>query len=688
VSTSTRGGHIQQVPQQRPDLTVLPAPSDEQVTYATLLKNRNFRRLFFAQMVSSLGDWIGVLAIVVMAQRIGGPTGVGVVMIARVLPGFFVGPLAGVIADRWDRKRTMVVADISRAVIIFSLPLFPNLVYLLLASAALESLTLVWGPAKDASLPHLVPMHHLTHANSLSLLGVYGPWPIATVVYAVLVTVSAAVADSVPVLSGLADNPAALALWLDSGTFVFSAMMITTLSIPSSRHRGGTFQLGDVWRDLVEGLRFVVRHRKVRPWIIGIALTFTAAGGVFSLGVGFADVVLGAGDRGFVFLIGFLATGMIIGLLAVGQIAKRMQKDVLFSSSILLLGAGLIALAAMNSLDAAIPIASALGFFGGAAYSTGYSLMHENTEDELRGRTFSAAYTAIRIGTLLGLGLFPLVAGAVGDYILRVGTFEYFLPGSRSTLMLAGLIAIGGGLLSMRAIKERWDGGGSGGARSGYFVVFEGGEGAGKSTQISAFVSWLEARGDSVVATREPGGTAIGTKIRAVLLDPASADMDARAEALLYAADRAQHVAEVIRPALSRGKIVVSDRFIDSSLAYQGLGRDLGIEKIFEISEWAIAGLLPDLVFYLQVEAEVGMGRLDRMHDRIEQEEPGFHERVADAYVQIAERYPERFAVVDASGPPSEVHKEIVKVFQERSRHARAQLSIGHDVPPPGPMPR
>lgn len=638
-------------------------------------------------MVSSLGDWIGVLAIIVLAERIGGPTGVGVVMTARVLPGFFVGPLAGVIADRWDRRRTMVIADVIRAVIIFSLPLFPNLIYLLFASAALESLTLIWGPAKDASLPHLVPTHHLTHANSLSLLGVYGPWPVASVVYALLATLSVFVAARVPALSGLAETPEALALWLDSGTFVFSAVMIATLSIPSSRHRGGKFELADVWRDLVEGLRFVVQHKKVRPWIIGIAFTFTAAGGVFSLGVGFAHDVLGSDDRGFVFLVGFLATGMIIGLLAVGQIAKRMQKDVLFSSSILLLGGGLIALAAMSSLDAAIPIASALGFFGGAAYSAGYSLMHENTEDELRGRTFSAAYTAIRIGTLLGLGLFPLIAGAIGNYMVRIATFDFYMPGTRSTLMLAGLFAIGGGFLSMRAIKERWNGAGTT-ARSGYFVAFEGGEGAGKSTQISAFVTWLEARGDAVLATREPGGTAIGERIRAVLLDPSSADMDARTEALLYAADRAQHVAEVIRPALNEGKVVVSDRFIDSSLAYQGLGRDLGIEKIAEISQWATSGLLPDLVFYLKVDVETGMDRLDGSHDRIEREEAGFHERVADAYVQIAERYPDRFAIVDASRPPTEVHKEIVKVFQERSKQVGIQLSLSHEVPPPGPMPR
>ena len=128
---------------------------------------------------------------------------------------------------------------------------------------------------------------------------------------------------------------------------------------------------------------------------------------MFSLGVGFVKDVLGGGDTGFAFLIGFLGLGMIIGLLSVASIAKRVQKDVMFSSSIVLLGGGLIALASMNGLTPAIPIAFALGFFGGGAYSTGYTLIHERTRDDLRGRTFSAAYTVIRIGTLVGLGFFP-----------------------------------------------------------------------------------------------------------------------------------------------------------------------------------------------------------------------------------------------------------------------------------------
>ena len=654
------------------------------------MRNRNFRRFFIAQFVSSLGDWVGVIAIVVFAERLGGgPAAVGAVMTARVLPGFFIGPLAGVIADRWDRKRTMVVADVLRAFIIFSLPFLPNLVYLLIASAALESLTLIWGPAKDASLPHFVKTEHLTHANSLSLIGVYGPWPLSSIVYASLSGLGGFLGRHVPPLEGLVGREEALALWLDSLTFAISAVLIYSLVIPASVRRSGRLDFTAVKRDLFQGIRFVVDHKQVRPWLLGIAFTFTAAGAVFSLGVTFADDVLNANDQGFAFLIGFLGAGMIIGLLAVGPMARRIHKDVLFSSSILLSGIGLIGLASVDSLDAAIPIASALGFFGGAAYSTGYSLMHETTSDELRGRTFSAAYTIIRIGTLIGLGLFPLVADLIGDHVVQLPLGDLDLPGTRSTLWLAGTVAVIGSLVSMRAI----------GARAptvhavpstatGYFVVFEGGEGAGKTTQMSALVKWLEARGEQVITTKEPGGTPIGERIRDLLLDPTAAEMSSQAEALLYAADRAQHVNEVIRPALEAGKVVVSDRFVDSSLAYQGLARGLGLEDIYRLSEWATGGLLPDVVFYLRLDPDEGLRRIETEPDRIEKEAVDFHRRVSTAYAELAARYPHRFVVLDASRTPSDIHRDVVSALEKRSDDRVARIVGERRLQRPGPLPR
>lgn len=588
-------------------------------------------------------------------------------MSARVVPGFIVGPLAGVIADRWDRKKTMVVSDMARGIILFSIPFVRSLIYLLIASAILESLTLIWGPAKDAALPNFVKRAHLQHANSLSLLAIYGPWPLASIVFASLTFLGAFLGEHVQVLEGLQGNQESLALWVDSLTFGFSALMISTLAIPATRTTARALDLGEIKRDLVEGLRFVFTHKKVRPWLVGIACTFAAAGGVFSLGLGFIRSVLGGNKTSFGVVIGFLATGMIVGLLAAGMLGRRVKKDVLFSGALFLLGASLILFASMSGLGPAIPIASALGFFGGVAYSTGYSLMQETTEDELRGRTFSAAYTIIRIGTLVGLGLFPLLAGAIGDHEIDLPGGVLKLPGSRITLWLAGLVVIGGATQSMRAIRARRAEQNPYGDR-GFFVAFEGGEGAGKSTQIEALKKWLEAHGERVVVTREPGGTAIGRRIREILLDPGVAEMDARTEALLYASDRAQHVAEVIAPALKDGKIVITDRFVDSSLAYQGLARGLGLDEIYDISKWATGGILPDVVLYLKVDPKVGLERKrsDRPVDRLESEEEAFHERVSIAYRKLAKKFPERFVVLDGTQGPNELHDEVVKILEER----------------------
>ena len=644
----------------------------ERASHWALLRNGNFFRFFTAQFVSSLGDWMGVIAIAVVANELGGVTAVGTVMMARVLPGFIVGPIAGVFADRWDRKKLMVTADVLRGLIIFSVPFVPNLVYLLVASAVLESLTLIWGPAKDASLPHLVPARSLQHANSLSLIAIYGAWPLASIVYSALSTFGSFIGSAVPVLQGLENDPEAMALWVNSFSFMFSAVMISSLAIRTSKTSASRLELSQIRRDLFEGLTFVRDHRQVRPWMLGIAMTFTAAGAVFSLGVEFVEAVLNGGDRGFAFLIGFLATGMIIGLLSVGLLSKFMQRDVLFSSSILLLGVGLIGLAGMSGLGAAIPLASALGFFGGIAYSSGYTLMQERTPDEFRGRTFSAAYTIIRIGTLFGLGVFPLLAGLIGDHTFALPWGDLDLPRTRTTLWAAGLVGIVGGVMSMRAIGERPPVGRRRGP--GLFVVFEGGEGAGKTTQMEAFVDWLRARGDDVVTTREPGGTRIGRRVREILLDPESAEMDARAEALLYAADRAQHAEEFIKPALEAGKIVVSDRFLDSSLAYQGVGRDLGVQEILDISEWATQGLYPDIVFFLNVPPSTAKGRIDRIRDRIEREQDEFHERIAEGYLQLSRRFPERIVVVDADRRPDEVQEAIKEAFEDRAEQAIASL--------------
>jgi dTMP kinase len=192
----------------------------------------------------------------------------------------------------------------------------------------------------------------------------------------------------------------------------------------------------------------------------------------------------------------------------------------------------------------------------------------------------------------------------------------------------------------------------------GLFVAFEGGDGAGKSTQVRLLVAALSAAGRRVVVTRQPGGTELGSQIRDLLLH--GGEVSPRAEALLFAADKAQHVDHLIRPALDRGEDVVTDRYTDSSIAYQGAGRDLGPDEIHRLLDWAVAGLFPDLTIVLDVPAEVGRQRRGSVHDRLEREHDAFHDRVRRHFLDLAAAAPERYLVVDGTQPPARLHAEIV----------------------------
>ncbi|GAA3875638.1 hypothetical protein GCM10022381_17930 [Leifsonia kafniensis] len=188
---------------------------------------------------------------------------------------------------------------------------------------------------------------------------------------------------------------------------------------------------------------------------------------------------------------------------------------------------------------------------------------------------------------------------------------------------------------------------------TGLFITFEGGDGSGKSTQARLLTDWLQEQGHSVLRSREPGGTEVGIEIREIVLHHRG-DIAPRAEALLYAADRAHHIATKVRPALARGEIVIQDRYLDSSVAYQGAGRVLGATEVRDLSLWAAEGLLPDLTILLDLDETVARGRLDaanKRFDRLEAEKNEFHARVRAAFLELAEAEQTRFLVTDAAAP-------------------------------------
>ena len=206
----------------------------------------------------------------------------------------------------------------------------------------------------------------------------------------------------------------------------------------------------------------------------------------------------------------------------------------------------------------------------------------------------------------------------------------------------------------------------------GYFITLEGPDGSGKTTVTNAVCEKLEQMGYQIVHTREPGGIEIAEQIRSVILDPKNTAMDAKTEALLYAASRRQHLVERVFPAVKEGKIVICERFLDSSLAYQGYGRNLGFDEVLSINLFAIDNTYPDMTIYLDVDEEIGLSRLsDRaFKDRLDQESIEFHHRVSEGYREVLKRFKDRITIIDASKSKEEVidasMKEILKLINDQ----------------------
>lgn len=208
----------------------------------------------------------------------------------------------------------------------------------------------------------------------------------------------------------------------------------------------------------------------------------------------------------------------------------------------------------------------------------------------------------------------------------------------------------------------------------GVFVAFEGGEGSGKSTQAGLLAEWIRGLGRRVVLTREPGGTEVGAQLRAILLDPATGDLSPRTEALIYAADKAEHVDTLILPALADGAVVITDRYVDSTLAYQGAGRALHVGELESLARWATADLRPHLTVLLDVDPAVGLGRAGEP-DRIEGEPIEFHQRVRRHFLDLAAADPARYVVLDAAAAPEEIHARVRSAVEPWLPQAREVAS-------------
>jgi dTMP kinase len=667
-----------------------------------VLSIRPFRRLWIATSLSSLGDWLSLVALSTLASDLAGrgvaaqSAAVGGVWLTSLLPALLLGPLAGAVADRLDRRLNMIIGDVLRAALYLSLVLnlslgFANeLTWMYVVQFLASCASLFWTPAKDASVPNLVPPDKLEQANQYSLLGTFGPAPIAGLFFGLFALVSRSLGSISPYFS-TDQGQVKLALYFNAATFVVSAITIYLLHEIPKRQLSEHISAPSVAKTIWEGWKYIGRTKVVRGIVIGMIGAFSAGGVVVGLGPSYIKNTLEGGSAGwgitFAAVFGGLAAGMFLGL----RILRGFSRRRLFGLSIVGAGVPLVLIGLIPSLVVTVLLVIVLGAFAGIAYVTGYTIVGSEVGDDTRGRTFAFLQSGIRVILFAVIAIAPflagaftaLVSGATGSSTLHVGNVGYNAIGYNLVLILAAVVAVWLGLVSYRQMDDRRGvplrddlaaavrgepfapvpGHPNGKAPvityRGLLIAFEGGEGAGKTTQARLLAIWLREQGYDVIATHEPGATKVGMRLRALLLDTAHTGMSSRAETLMYAADRAEHVATVIAPALKRGAIVVTDRFVDSSLAYQGRGRNLPVTDIAGLNQWATGGLRPDLTILLDLPPMAGLVRRAPSADRLEAEPAEFHQRVREGFLAQARAEPHRYLVLDATRPPGELSREI-----------------------------
>lgn len=427
-----------------------------------LFGTRPFFKLWLAQVFSSLGDWVGFFAILTLTARVSDDSAAAfsLVIAVRMVPGFFLATLGGVIVDRYDRRKVMVCCDLGRAALISTLPFVNSLGLLVLVSFLIEILTLLWGPAKDASVPHFVPEEKLATANSLSLVASYGTFPIAGLITAAL-GVIAGWLGGFEALASLKDNSAVPALWFDAITYVVSAIIVFGLPIPRRpRQTDRKFEWTSTFSEIKDGLSFIRTDRFARGVIIGLGGGVIGAGAMVPLSQVFATEVLGSKSE-FGVLLFALGTGCAIGVFGLLTLQSRLPRDTVFEWSIIAAGIFLALGAAFNEGGLSAVMIAGVGACAGAAYVTGFTVLQETVTDELRGRTFATLYAVVRLCLLLSLTVSPLFADlyewlfslAAGEPRITAGGFSYGFPGVRLALWGGALLTIASGMYARHELR-------------------------------------------------------------------------------------------------------------------------------------------------------------------------------------------------------------------------------------------
>ncbi|MGP3987788.1 dTMP kinase [Streptomyces sp. 3N207] len=583
-----------------------------------------------------------------------------------------------------DRRWTLFGADVLRALALIVAPLWidwtPGSAFIVLlvtvfVTGGAERLSTV---TRDSAAPALLPAAPLEgaavrplpdHQEALRRLWLRSSFVALPIAAAGLVLVTLISNLFAVGIDWFGSHQAALASYVAAGLFAAAAAVGYFLELPDGQTPRP--------RSPLEGLR---RPRtaeggadKGRSGAVPLLVVAGGAiGGAVAAAVALAPLHaadLGGGPVAFGLLALMLTGGTAAGIRLAPHTMPSLSRRRLLALVTGLTGVVLLAAGLVSDTATVIGLALLAGVGGGIAANTLHTLLDQETEESRRIRTTEHLQAVVRLSLAVGAILAPVVAALIGPHRVDNGSFVFDHGGASFTLMLVGalLLPVGAILLGRtddrqgvplrRDLLEAFGGGHprQAPARNGFFLVLEGGDGAGKTTQVEALAEWIRAKGHEVVVTKEPGSTPVGKRLRSILLDVSSAGLSHRAEALLYAADRAEHIDTVVRPALERGAVVISDRYIDSSVAYQGAGRDLSPTEIARINRWATEGLVPHLTVLLDISPETARERFTEAPDRLESEPAEFHQRVRAGFLALAAADPARYLVVDAGQEPQTV---------------------------------
>ncbi|GAA2816322.1 dTMP kinase [Kitasatospora sp. CM 4170] len=699
-----------------PDLLeVVPAGTPGERARA-LLRLRPYRRLWTTQLIGGTADRLGflvLLALTVIAAALGGQFGdlprnlafaVAAVFAARLAATGLVGvallgPVHGLLAGKLDRRWTLFGADALRAVLVGLAPWWivwlssgprPSAAatYVLLGTVFVTGAAeRVWAIAKAAAVPGLLPPANpyapaaeqrpsaadLDTVRTLDRRTGWGTVPLAATALVALTLVN-------NVFAALGSD------WLRAHQTTFAALgaaalfAVSAVRVYLQQLPGGPVAVAP--HSPLQGLRAPTDSTPgpaLRKGRTGSApyFTFAVAAGYASMaGVAALALLTAAEHRAGPIGYGLLVLAAV-GVPALGVRMTRatlpaLSRRRLLALALLVEGVALILAGLVLNFVLVLLLTVLAALAAGIVVSTGRTLLAQEVEEARLPKVTEHLFAVLRAVVAAALVVVPLIAAAYGNVAfgtVEPGSFTFIHGGAALAVATAGLLTL---VLAAVVLLKTDDRRGiapfgrdlldavRGGAGlpphrttgTGFLIALEGGDGAGKSTQAQALAEWIRGKGHEVVLTREPGGSPVGQRLRGLVLDVANTGLSHRAEALIYAADRAEHVENVIRPALARGAVVITDRYMDSSIAYQGAGRDLAATEVARISRWAIGGLLPDLTVVLDVDPTKARERFTEALDRLESEPTEFHQRVRAGFLALAAADPARYLVVDGSQQP------------------------------------